>query len=72
MKYYLLLLTSLFLIGCQERVIYSELSHQEKIQYQNIHDRNANVLKKCQRILNKSERIDCFFDSNYEDFDRIY
>lgn len=30
MKYYLLLLTSLFLIGCQERVIYSELSLQEK------------------------------------------
>ncbi|WP_207208930.1 hypothetical protein, partial [Proteus mirabilis] len=61
-----------FSIGCQERVIYSELSPSEKIQYQNIHNRNANTLKKCHRISNKSERIDCFFDSNDEDFDRIY
>ncbi len=72
MRYSLLLLTSLLSTGCQERVIYSELSPSEKIQYQNTHDRNANVLKKCFRISNESERFNCFLDSNDEDFDRIY
>ncbi len=37
-----------------------------------MHDKNANVSRKCNRIKNQSERTECFLDRNDDDFNRMY
>lgn len=71
MKYTLLLLTPLLLTGCQGKN-YWELTPAEKAEVRAMHDKSANVSRKCNRIKNQFERTDCFLDRNDDDFNRMY
>ncbi|ELR5204608.1 hypothetical protein [Providencia rettgeri] len=71
MKYTLLLLTSILIVGCQGKS-YSELTPAEKAEVRAAHDKNAKASRKCNRIESESERTDCFLDRNDEDFNRLY
>lgn len=71
MKYILLLLTSILIVGCQGKS-YSELTPAEKAEVRAMHDKNAKASRKCNRIENQSKRTDYFLDRDDEDFNRIY
>lgn len=71
MKYTLLLLTSILMVGCQGRS-YSELTPAEKAEARAAHDKSAKISRKCNRIENQSKRTDCFLDRDDNDFNRLY